>query len=261
MNAATGLYRGIVRHTRVKPRTIALRHRCFWLALDIDKIEEATTGLWLLSHNRANILGFYDRDHGDGSGKKLREQVESLLSQAGIANKPAKIVLFCMPRVLGYGFNPISLYLCSDESNNLQAIVYEVHNTFGERHSYVAPVQIVNGRIVQSADKAFYVSPFMDMDLSYTFKLELRDSKLLLAISAKDAEGPLIFTSLAANQTELTNFSLLTAWLAHPLLTLKVISAIHFHAARIWFKGIKLRLRPPPPKQAATVGQSGKPPQ
>ncbi len=258
MKVETGLYLGVVRHTRVKPRSLSLRHRCFWLALDIDSIKTTTSGLRLLSHNRANILSFFDRDFGDGSERSLRQHVEHLLSEAGITETPANIVLFCMPRVLGYGFNPISLYLCSDKNNVLKAVVYEVHNTFGERHSYVSSVQTLNDRVIQSADKQFYVSPFMDMDLSYTFKLELRDQKLLLAISAKDAEGPLIFTSLSANRRQLTNRSLLMAWMAHPLLSLKVISAIHFHAARIWLKGVKLRLRPPPPQQSATVIQSGK---
>jgi uncharacterized protein len=258
MRISTSLYRGRVRHTRVKPRVITLKHKCFWLALDIDCLSAIASRLYILSRNTANILSFHDRDHGDGGDKPLREQVEALLATAGLSKKPASIILFCMPRVLGYGFNPISMYLCHNDEGIVYAVVYQVHNTFGQRHSYVVPVEECNGRSVQSANKSFYVSPFMDMDLQYTFKLEVSETKLLLSISAADSEGPVIFTSLAANRAELSNRALLTTWLAHPLLTFKVISAIHFHAVRIWIKGIKLRLRPPPPEQPATMGQSGK---
>lgn len=114
-----------------------------------------------------------------------------------------------MPRVLGYGFNPISLYFCSDAADNLQAIIYEVHNTFGQRHSYVVPVESEDQLIIHTANKAFYVSPFMDMELSYKFKVGVRDNKLLLAISASNDAGPVLFTSLKADQKTLTNQSLL----------------------------------------------------
>lgn len=259
MTLDPGLYHGVVRHTRVKPRKLSLRHRCFWLALDIDRLAETTSKLRVLSYNKNNILSFFDRDHGDGGDLNLRTQIEEILSRGGIYGKPEKIILFCMPRVLGYGFNPISLYFCYGEAGALQAIVYEVHNTFGQRHSYVAQVAGGNGPIIQTANKTFYVSPFMDMELAYKFKLEIRGEQLLLAISARDSAGPVIFTSLKASGKTLTNRSLMLAWIAHPLLTVKVIVAIHFHAARLWIKGMKIRLRPPPPKHAATIGQPGKP--
>ncbi|MGE3245706.1 MAG: DUF1365 domain-containing protein [Beijerinckiaceae bacterium] len=253
---APGIYTGAVAHTRTRPRKLSLRHRCFWFALDIDRLQETVERHWLFSRNRPNILSFYDRDHGDGSGGDLRTQIEKLLSEAGLPSSPETIVLFCMPRVAGYGFNPLSVYFCADATGALQNVVYEVHNTFGQRHSYVVPVAGAGQRSVQCAPKAFYVSPFMDMEMSYTFKLDAREDKLLLAIQASDADGPMIFTSVNADRKEFSSTAMLFTWLGHPLLTLKVIAAIHYHAARLWLKGVKLRIRPPPPSRPATLGKT-----
>lgn len=259
MSIDTALYQGIVRHTRVNPRKLALRHRCFWLALDVDRIDLVAKRLAILSRNAFNILSVNDGDFGDGSVRPLRSQIEKHIGSAGINARPAKIILFGMPRVLGYGFNPICLYFCLSETDAPMAIVYEVHNTFGERHSYVAAVKNASSMIEQTAEKAFYVSPFMDMDMRYRFKLVLSDKRLSLSINASNVQGPVIFTSLHADRSELTSGSLFKAWVSHPLLSLKVITAIHFHALRLWFKGIKLRLRPPPPVNPATIGKTGKP--
>lgn len=258
MQVGSGIYSGHVRHTRIKPRRFSLRHACFWLALDLDRIAETADRHWNLSHNRFNILSFYDRDHGVGSPENLREQITAMVANAGVQEPPERIILFCMPRVLGYGFNPLSLYFCHDENDVLTAIVYEVHNTFGERHSYVAVVDPCETVVQQSAEKTFYVSPFMDMDLRYAFKLNATPERLSLAINAGDSDGPVIFTSVHADRRDITSGALLTAWISHPLLTLKVITAIHFHALRLWLKGIKLRLRPPPPREAATIGRTGR---
>jgi DUF1365 family protein len=258
MSMETALYTGYVRHTRVSQRKLSLHHRCFWVSLDVDRIDEIVSKLSILSHGRFNILGIYDRDYGDGSDRPLREQIEQHLTTAGIESRAAKIVLFSMPRVLGYGFNPISLYFCMDETGAPAAIVYEVHNTFGQRHSYVARVEQDSETIVQSAGKTFYVSPFMDMDLSYKFRIVITAGKFNLAISAYQQDKPVIFTSLHARRSELDNCNLLKAWIAHPLLTVKVIAAIHFHALRLWLKGIKLRLRPAPPSVPVTIGETRK---
>ncbi|MGD9671417.1 MAG: DUF1365 domain-containing protein [Hyphomicrobiaceae bacterium] len=251
-----GIYTGSVRHTRVKPRRLSLRHRCFWLALDIDTIDEVVRTQPLLSHNRFNVLSLYDRDHGETCELGFREKVEALLSGAGFARPPARIILFSMPRVLGYGFNPLSLFFCLDGDGRTEAIIYEVHNTFKQRHCYIAPVGQRADRAVQSAEKVFFVSPFMDMDMTYTFEVAATRGRFLLAINARDAEGPVIFTSINSERQALTAASLFKAWVRHPLMSLKVIGAIHFHAARLWSKGIGLRDRPPPPDAPATLGQA-----
>ncbi len=259
MTVAAGLYTGVVRHTRLKPKKLSLRHGCFWLAADIDSFGALAANLWNFSYNRFNLLSFHDCDHGSSRRGSLRAHIEQVLADARLPIQPANIMIFCMPRVIGYGFNPLTLYFCQDREGRLQAIVYEVHNTFGERHSYVAPVACGEDTIRQTARKSFYVSPFMDMDLVYSFKLHLTDERIVLAITAADDDGPVIVTSVRADRRELNSQSLLGAWLTHPLLTLKVIAAIHFHAARLWLRGIKLRLRPPPPERLATLGQPRKP--
>lgn len=255
MMISPGIYTGSVRHTRVKPRRLSLRHRCFWLALDIDSIDDVARAQPLLSHNRFNVLSLYDRDYGETGTRGLREKVEALLSDGGFAKPPERIILFSMPRVLGYGFNPLSLFFCLDGDGRTEAIVYEVHNTFKQRHCYIAPVGQQADRAVQSAEKVFYVSPFMDMDMTYTFKVAATPDRFVLAIDARDAEGPVIFTSINTEWQALSGASLFKAWVRHPLMSLKVIGAIHFHAARLWSKGIGLRDRPAPPNAPATLGQ------
>lgn len=257
MMIETGIYSGSVRHTRVKPRRLSLYHRCFWLALDIDTIADTARAQPILSHNRFNLLSVYDSDYGDGSGRSLRQKIDGLLAGVGYAGAYERAVLFCMPRVLGYGFNPLSLYFCLDGDGQTLAIIYEVHNTFNQRHCYIAPVGADGKLTVQSADKTFYVSPFMDMELTYTFKVSVDNGRIVLSISASDADGPVIFTSLKAVRREMTPRSLFMAWLRHPLMSFKVIGAIHFHAARLWSKGVGLRARPSPPNAPATLGQAG----
>lgn len=257
MKIETGIYTGSVRHTRVKPHRLALHHRCFWLALDIDTIDDVTRSQPLLSHNRFNILSLYDSDHGDPGDGSLRQKVEGLLTGAGFEKTPERIVLFCMPRVLGYGFNPISLFICHDQAGQAFAIIYDVHNTFNQRHCYIAPVGKGTQHTEQSADKTFYVSPFMDMDLTYAFEVHATPEQFLLSITARDTKEAVLFTSLNGNRHDLTGSSLARTWLRHPLMTFKVIGAIHFHAVRLWSKGIKLRARPSPPTEPATLGQAG----
>jgi len=133
------LYVGSVMHRRLRPRRHRLRYRVFWMLLDLDEIERLPRVLRLFSHNRFNAVSFHDADHGDGSATPLRAQVERHLAAAGIALGGGAIRLLCMPRILGYGFNPLSVYFCYQRSGLLAAILYEVHNTFGERHSYLIP--------------------------------------------------------------------------------------------------------------------------
>ncbi|MGI9411259.1 MAG: DUF1365 domain-containing protein, partial [Hyphomicrobiaceae bacterium] len=161
MTVAAGLYTGVVRHSRLKPKKLSLHHGCFWLAADVDSFGTLAARLWNFSYNRFNLLSFHDRDHGGEAGGSLRSHVERILADLELPVSAEHITIFCMPRVIGYGFNPLTLYFCQDHAGRLQAIIYEVHNTFGERHSYVVPVEQTNGSIRQTARKSFYVSPFM----------------------------------------------------------------------------------------------------
>ena len=183
MNLRSGLYVGAVMHRRLRPKVHQFRYRAFWLLIDLDELPVLTARLRLFSHNRFNLFALHEADQGDGSPTPLRIQAERLLSEAGIDIAGGAIRLLCMPRTLGYSFNPISIYFCHRPGGELAAIIYEVHNTFGERHSYVASVETKFDEIRQSCRKVFYVSPFMDMDLTYHFRLTEPTERVAVGIT------------------------------------------------------------------------------
>jgi DUF1365 family protein len=241
MTDAAAFYVGHVLHRRLRPVRHALKHACYWILLDIDRIAEVASGMKLFSHDRFNILSLRDCDHGDGSSRPLRIQVEEQLVDRGIVPPGGTIRLLCMPRVLGYSFNPLSVFFCHDKADALKAVVYEVHNTFGEWHNYVFQVAGDEKFLRHSCAKDFYVSPFMDMEMRYDFRLVPPKDKLAIGIRTLDREGPMLFAGLAGVRREMNDGSLLRLSLSHPLLTLKVIAAIHIHAAILWWKGVKIR--------------------
>lgn len=256
MNSA--LYSGDVVHARLRPRRHRLRYRVFWLLLDLAELDAIDRRLRLLSHNRFNLLGFHDRDHGDGSGRPLRDQILELLDREGVDIGAGAIRLLTMPRVLGYVFNPISLYYCHLPDGRLAAMVYEVTSTFGERHAYVLPVaagDAAEDRIRQTADKRLYVSPFMTMGMRYDFRGKAPSEALTLLIDGFDREGLLIATAMRGRRRPLTDRTILTTALSMPLLTLKVIAGIHWEALRLWLKGVPLTSRVLPPTAQQTAGE------
>lgn len=245
------LYIGSVMHRRLKPRAHRFRYRGFWILFDLDALDRPHYTPALLSHNRFNLFSLYDRDHGDGSSSPLRAQIVRKLSQADIAFPAGTIRLLCMPRTLGYGFNPLSVYYCTHADGTPAAIVYEVHNTLGERHSYVLPAE-TRGHIHQSCGKTFYVSPFLDMDLRYDFSVTLPEDRLVLAIRASKNNVPEMIACVAGERRELTNVILLRLFFVIPAISLKVITAIHWEALRLWFKGLRFQSRTVPSEPNAS---------
>jgi DUF1365 family protein len=249
----SALYIGSVNHRRFRPVAHHLRYRMFWLLLDLDGVPDLDRSFRCFAHNRFGIFSFHDRDHGAGDGTPPAAWARAELAAHGLpADGP--IQLLAMPRILGYGFNPLSVYFCHGADGGLAAIIYEVHNTFGERHSYiVAAGKAAEGSAQRHAgDKQFYVSPFMDMGMRYAFRTEPPDRRLTVAIKGSDADGPLITAALSAERHALTDAALAKVFATHPLLTLKVIVAIHWHALRLWWKGVALRPRPGPPAAGVT---------
>ena len=196
MNPGSALYIGSVMHRRFRPRGHRFRYRAFWLLLDLNELDVLSRMHWLLSHNRFNLLSLYETDHGNGSATPLRDQVTRHLSEAGIALNGGTIRLLCMPRILGYSFNPISIYFCQRSDGSLAAMLYEVHNTFGERHSYLIPVDSDSGTIHQRCDKAFYVSPFLDMAMRYDFSLRAPGEQIAIAIRVSQSDRPVMTACL-----------------------------------------------------------------
>ena len=258
---ASGLYLGAVTHLRLKPRRHALRYRMFWFLLDLDELDDLSRTLRLFSRNRRrNLFSFADADHLAGSAAPLRGQVEKFLLQAGVTPDGGPIRVLCVPRILGYAFNPLSVYLCYRTGGDLAGIVYEVNNTFGQRHCYVVPVAADQTGIVdQTCQKQFYVSPFMDMNLIYDFRVVPPAASVAVTVKARDAEGPVITTCFSGRRRELTDATLLGAFVRHPLLAMKIVAGIHWEAAQLWLKGIGVRARPPLPASTLTVGRAVRP--
>jgi len=237
-----GLYSGVVTHVRHRPRRHALRYRLFMLLLDLDRPPAERTRL--LGHGRFGLASFREADHGDRSGRPLSLQIRERLASAGIAADGA-ICLLTMPRILGHGFNPLSVYFCHAADGALAAILHEVTNTFGERHVYVAPADRSSPVQRHSADKRFYVSPFMDMEMRYRFAVEPPDSRTSIVIEVDDADGSRMTAAFTGTREPLTAKTLLAAWLAHPLMSLAVVAGIHWEALQLVLKGLRVRQRPP----------------
>lgn len=247
----SALYAGIVVHARLRPRRHKLRYRVFSLLLDLDEIDALSRRLRLFGHNRAALFSFYDADHGDGS--ELRSWIARQLAAAGLTLREPRISVLCYPRIFGYVFNPLTVWFCL-EGETLRAILYEVHNTFGERRTYVIPVAPGSGQVSQAAKKALYVSPFVPMDCAYAFHITPPGERVVVAIDETDADGLLLKASFAGERRELTDRTLLGAFLAYPLMTLKVTAAIHWEALKLWLKGVpSFRHRPAAHRVATTV--------
>ncbi|MDP3549627.1 MAG: DUF1365 domain-containing protein [Novosphingobium sp.] len=247
------LYHGHVLHRRLRPRKHVLRYRVFHLLIDIDRIDELTSRLRLFSRNRFNLFAFHDADYGDG--KNLRAHAESLLRSAGIEPDGGPIRLLTMPRLLGYAFNPLSTWFCHGANGALRAVIYEVSNTFGERHSYVIEAKPSARTLHQFAPKRFHVSPFLPMAMDYAFRVLPPREKLAIGITVSDSDGPILAAIHTARRDDLTDRNLLRAAFAYPLATLKVTAGIHWEALKLWIKRVPLFRKPSPPESILTVGK------
>ena len=265
MIAASALYTGQVMHQRLRPRRHRLSYRLYMLLLDLDELDGCAARLRLFSRGRHNLFSFHDADHGAGTAQPLRAQVERHLCDAGVASDGGAIRLLTMPRVLGFAFNPISVYFCYRRTGELAATLYEVNNTFGQRHSYLLPVQPGSGSAIrQHVAKRFHVSPFMGMDMDYAFRVAppaaAENSVLGIGITGSDEQGAIITAVLTARRHELTDAALLRAFFGMPLVTLKVVAGIGWEALKLWLKGVPVRHRPPPPADRITTPASSERP-
>lgn len=249
------LYLGTVMHRRLRPRVHQLDYRLFALLLDLDRLADTERRLRLFSAERFNLLSLRARDFGDGSAVPLRGQAEAHCRKLGIP-RLSRVDLLTMPRLLGFAFNPLSLYYCYGPTGTLDAVIHEVHNTFGERHLYVLPVERAGPHLRQRSTKAFHVSPFLPMDLDYAFELGVPGERIELAITVSDSTGPLLVARERLERRALTDGAILGAVLAMPLMTVKVVAAILWEAARLRVKRVPVFRHPAPAKPAVTYGLS-----
>jgi DUF1365 family protein len=231
------IYAGYVAHAR--PGKHRLRYRVFMLALDLDSLGATDARLRCFSHNRANLLSLHDRDHGEHVLAPLKPQIEAKLREAGIAWDGGRVVLLAMPRIFNYVFNPLSIYFCWRRDGSLAALAHEVSNTFGERRFYVLPPREEGGAIRQACDKDFFVSPFLEMNLRYEFRITPPDDVVRVAMTVKRGEDIALTASFSGEHRALTDANLLRLWTSHPAMTFKVIAGIHWEALKMWLKGVR----------------------
>lgn len=252
------IYFGQVSHCRVRTAVHRFAYRVFSLYLDLDELPEASRRLWLLSHNRWNILTFLDRDHGPRDGTPLRGWIERQMQDAGFGGSLGPIRILCFPRLLGYVFNPLSVWFIYSTRGRLLAIMYEVSNTFGQHHCYLLPIagfHRTDDVIEQSCRKTLHVSPFIAMAAQYRFRLREPGERLWITILEADSEGVLMTATHRAMAAQLSDRNLIAAVLRYPLVTIKVIAAIHWQALRLWLKGVPLLPRPQPPRSLVSLGE------
>lgn len=248
------LFAGHVVHKRLRPKPHALDYRVFSLLVDVDGIDAVSRRLWLLSRNAFNLFSLYDRDHGAGDGQSVGEIARRCLADAGRPSEGRRILLLTYPRLLGYVFNPLSVFYVKAPDGKLETVIYEVSNTFGERKSYVldAGKRHDGGVYAQSCAKEMYVSPFAAGVGGYAFRVTEPANEAVVAVLLRDTQGALIKTHFRGQRRPLTDAALLRVALSYPLMTLKIIAAIHYEALRLWLKGIPLTTRHTSPKYSST---------
>jgi DUF1365 family protein len=242
MTTVSALYDGVVTHKRMRPAVHALSYRIFQIYLDLDEAPHLSSGSLVFGYNRPRLLSFYERDHGDGSKTPLKSQMQARAAAAGFATGGAVRVL-CMPRVLGLVFNPISIWFIHSVDGPLSCVLYEVNNTFGDRTIYALPAG-GDDLVEHSTPKAMHVSPFMDMEHDYDFLLNEPGDRFSIAIHVRRGDALWLTAGFSGKRRAFSDRELLKTWMAHPLLTLKVVAGIHWEALKIWRKGVGYRAKP-----------------
>jgi DUF1365 family protein len=249
--AAAALYAGQVMHQRMKPVGHRFSYDVFSLMIDLDRLDEADRLSKVFSVNRRNLLSFHEKDHTGDSALPLRNYVDTLLRQTGIAIPPARVLLVCYPRTLGLVFNPLSVYYAYENDGALIAMIYEVRNTFGERHTYVCPIgpnDVSDAGIRQQCDKLFHVSPFIPMAMRYQFRMLPPGDAIRWRILETDKDGPLLAATFSGVQVPLKTGKILRLVARIPHLTLKIVAGIHWEALKLWIKGVRYIPRPQAPE-------------
>lgn len=248
-------YVGHVVHKRLAPRRHAFSYRVFALCLDVDEIDRLAAGLRFFSRGRWNLLGFHDADHADGSGAPVAVHARALLQHAGLSRFDARIDLVCYPRLLGFVFNPLSVYFAYDADGRLGAVIYEVTNTLRQRRSYVIPVAdpAADGVVAQHCDKQLYVSPFTAVDATYGFHVIAPGDDVVIGVDLREQGAAVLKTHFRGSRMDLSDRAVALLLLRYPLMTAKVFAAIHLQALRLWLKGVPVAPYHASPRYAFTV--------
>ena len=232
------IYIGKIMHMRLIPKRHKFQYSFFSFFLDIDFLKKTKNELSLFSVNKFNLFSFYERDHGFRDGRALRPWIDDKLKRHKMP-KADKIFLLSFPRMFGYVFNPFSAYFCYTD-NILTSIVYEVKNTFGDQITYIKTAALSeNDFIRHKQQKQMYVSPFIEMDQTYSFFIKPPGARLSIRIRQSGKDGETLVATQNGIAIELNNINLLRCFLTHPLMTFKVTIGIHWEALVLFLKGIK----------------------
>jgi uncharacterized protein len=246
MNAVSNaLYIGNVVHQRFRPLGHRLRYRVASLLVDVD---ELATGQHpkLFSYNRFNMFSVHDRDHGDGA-EPISEFAWRLMGEIDDAKAVTRIMILSYPRVLGYGFNPLTVFFGLDAEGHVRGILYEVHNTFGGRHVYSAGPYGAGDDAFARAEKVFRVSPFNGVEGDYGLRAKLTAEQTAVGVTLTTADGPVLKAYFSGDAKPFTSATFARVFATLPLMTFKVMAGIHWEALKLWLKG--LRLHPIPTKK------------
>lgn len=245
-----GLYHGTVVHTRIRPVRHTLRYRVFAVLFDCDRIDALHQRLRLFSRNRFNLFSLHDRDHGDGT--RIESYLRGLAERAGMATTVERFMMLCYPRILGYAFNPLTVYYGFDADGHVRVTIYEVNNTFGQRQTYVLPAAPTreDGLIVQSCGKELHVSPFNAPGGTYAFHVTPPGEELVVGVSLRRADGPVMKAYFRGEREPLTDAALLRGLGLTGWMTVNVIVGIHWEALKLRLKGLRFEPRPAAPARS-----------
>ena len=234
----SSIYNGTVIHKRFKPKVHFFKYKVFSLLIDLSDLNVLDKNINFFSYNNFNLISFFDKDHGERDGSSLVEWVKKNLEENNINSESIRIKLLCYPRILGYVFNPLSVFFVYDKQENLISILYEVKNTFGEQHTYIFKAE--NDNLLQhNCSKKFHVSPFIEMNCNYFFRILKPAEKISVIIDQYQLNEKILFASQDGRRVDFNSKELLKSYIKHPLMTFKIISAIHFEAFKLWAKGIR----------------------
>jgi uncharacterized protein len=243
------LYRGTIAHVRTHEVRHAFSYPVAMHLFDVDALAALNGSSRLVGYNRRRLVAVHDRDHFDG--RPIAESVRVAVSEAGEAWPGGPVLMLTHPRILGYVFNPISVYYCHDPAGALRIVVAEVHNTFGERHVYVLGSRAAAGSLDRGAQrhtwhakKAFHVSPFFTLDGTYRFDVSPPDTRLAFDVDLEVRGRRRLTARLRLGRVPFSDWAVVGQLLRYPLMTVQVIAAIHWQALRLWWKGVRYLAKP-----------------
>lgn len=249
---ALRLWKGHTIHQRSVPFTHRFKYGLGMIDIDIDRLDDANGESALFSVEKTNLFSFNRRDHGARKDIGLRPWAERQFAKANINLNGGEIRLVTFPRHLFYKFAPISLWLGHGNDGTLKGILYEVNNTFGETHIYVAPTPTA-GRHEHSTEKVFHVSPFFDVTGSYKFTLRWSETDLRLVVANQKNGVQTHMATIAAKARAATSRNFISLAFSKPFSSLGVSIGIHWQALKLWLKGAKYHSKPKQSSARTTI--------